>query len=140
MRMTRLERRWLLRIFAAMVPGPASGGFAVAGDDVGVARFLDDLEARSPLEPLLGLRIAVWMVTLGPLVWRLKLRTFGRLAPDDQVAFLDALSASRVYVLRELPVLLKTFLCMGLFALPAAQRAIGLPVSDEAMPRWARPS
>lgn len=137
MRMSRLERRWLLGIFEAMAPGPERGGLAIGGGDVGVARFLDDLEARAPLEPRVGLRLAVWLVTLGPIVWRFRLRTFGRLSRADQVAFLDAMAAHRVYVLREIPMLLKTIMCMGLFALPAAQRAMGMPTTDEQAPRWA---
>ncbi len=137
MRMSGLERRWLLGIFEAIVPGPGHGGLAVGGGDVGVARFVDDLEARAPLEPRIGLRLAVWLVTLGPIFWRFRLRTFGRLERADQVAFLDAMAAHPVYVLREIPVLLKTLLCMGLFALPAAQRAMGVPASADDTPGWA---
>jgi hypothetical protein len=137
MRMSRLERRWLLTIFDAMVPGPADGGLAIGGGDDAVGRFLDDLERRAPLEPRLGLRVAVWVVTLGPIFWRLRLRPFGRLKRAERVEFLDAMAAHPVYVLRELPVLLKTFLCMGLFALPPAQRAMGMPAADAQTPTWA---
>jgi hypothetical protein len=139
MRMSRLERAWLLAIFDAILPGPEDGGLPVGGGDVAVGRFLDDLEARAPLEPRLGLRVAVWVVTWAPLFWRLRLRPFGRLSRGDRVAFLEALATSHVYVLRELPVLLKTFACMGLFALPAAQRAIGVPARDDERPAWAGP-
>lgn len=140
MRLARFERRWLLTIFDAIAPGPDDGGLPVSGGDGAVGRFVDDLMVRAPLEPRIGLRAALWLVTLGPLVWRLRLRPFGRLPRAERTAFLDALAASRVYTLREIPTLMKMMLCMGLFALPSAQRALGAAAEDADRPAWAGPA
>ncbi|MGM0577953.1 MAG: hypothetical protein ACQEXJ_19660 [Myxococcota bacterium] len=133
------ERRWLLAAFETILPGgvgpmlPADVGERTAG-------FVDELFVRAPTETLVGVRAALWLVTLGPLLWRLKLRPFHRLRPADRVAFLEALEGSRVHALRELPALLKLLACTARAGLPSTQRAAGQARPDATPPEWARAS
>jgi hypothetical protein len=136
MKLRRFEARWLLAIFATILP-EAEGipGAARAPLD----RFVDDLCAAAPGRLVVGLRLALWFVVwLAPLFTLWWPRRFIGLGQDDRLRVLHALRSSRFYLIRELPVLLKSVACLGHCGLPDVQRAIGLP-ADAEPPAWARP-
>lgn len=136
--MTGLERRWLALVFEAILPDGVSPGFP-GMRQVPLASFLDDFESAAPGRMLAGVRLALAFVFLGaPLVFLGRLRTFAGLAPEDRLELLKRLRASDVYVLRELPVLLKSVACLAHGGLPEVQRQIGIPWEGPP-PVWARP-
>ena len=131
------EKRWLLRIFDAVLP-PGHGTLEIGARDVPLEGLIDDLFEVAPGQFSLGLRAATWVVTLfGPLLAG-RLRTFGGLSREDRAAVLARLSTSRFYVLREIPMLLKMVACLGWGGMPEVQRRVGLEVVDETPPAWAR--
>src|SRR3954449_3796177 len=67
LRMTRFERRWLLRVFEILLPRGADPRIPLGAADVPMGRFVDDLLAASSLEFIAGLRLCLWMVMLAPL-------------------------------------------------------------------------
>jgi hypothetical protein len=108
MKLTRFEHRWAQAALVAMFPGSRDEGFSdiaamdVHGYLVGVMRSL-------PFKARLGLRAAIWLVALAPLLVVRRLATIDRLAPPEGERVVAALCASRSYGVRSLVMLLKTF-------------------------------
>ncbi len=136
-RPTRGERRRLLVVFDAILPAGADPRLPLGARDLPLERFLQDLGQRAPTRALLGLRLVLWLVWLGPLPILGRPRTFAGLGEDQRVALLDALARSRSYVLREAPMLLKTLACLGYCGHPDVHAAIGLTSRDATPPAWA---
>jgi hypothetical protein len=137
LRMTRFERRWLLRVFEALLPRGADPRIPFGAADVPMGRFVDDLLAESPLEFIAGLRLCLWMLMLAPLVVLRRPRSFLGVGPIEQAAVLERLRTSDVYVVREAPMLLKTIACLGFCGVPAIQGSIGIHPIDTSPPSWA---
>lgn len=136
--MFRFERRWLLRIFDAVYPGGTEGGLRLGAKDVPIGGLLDDMVKRAPFDFVLGLRAAAWVVTLfGPLLAG-RLRTFAGLSVTERGEVLESLAHSRLYLLREIPMLLKMVASLGYLGVPSVQRELGLPNVDGEPPAWAR--
>jgi len=131
------ERRWLLAVLDAILPSGAHPRLVLGARDLPLARFADDLLLRAPALAVIGLRASLWVVTLAPLA-RGRMRLFGSLAPDAQLELLEALGRSRIHLLREVPVLLKTLACLGYCGLPEVQRQVGIEPVSSVPPRWAR--
>ena len=138
MQLLSFEKRWLLRICDAVLPADGHPTLAIGARDVPLGGLVDDLYRSAPTHFLLGLRLATWVVTcLGPALTG-RLRTFGGLSSDDRAAVLAELAESRIYVLREIPMLLKMVACLGWGGVPEVQRRVGLPVVDAEPPQWTR--
>ncbi len=136
MKLLPFERRWLLAIADAILP-PGEGGPPPPAD-LPMERFADAFFRRTPAEPALGLRAAVWAISLAPLAWRLRLRTFDRLTRDEREELLLALHGSRHYLVRELPNLLKVVCTMGWAGFPEVQAGLGMPMHDRTAAPWTR--
>src|SRR5690242_14117090 len=74
-RMSRFERRWLVRMSETLLPSQADPRLAIGASDVPMGRFVHDLLAHAPLDFVMGLRIVLWAVMLAPLVVFRRLRT-----------------------------------------------------------------
>lgn len=136
--MFRFERRWLLRIFDAIYPAGTEGGLRVGARDVPLEGLLEDMSKRAPFDFVLGLRAAAWVVTLfGPLLAG-RPRTFAGLSVAERADVLESLSHSRLYLLREIPMLLKMVASLGYLGVPSVQQELGLPNVDSTPPEWAR--
>lgn len=109
----------------------------IAGDDPRLEGFILDLEESAPGLVLLGLRGATWVVTLAGAPLTGRFASFRALDRAAKAEVLTALSQSRFFILRELPMLLKMFACMGYGGLPEAQRAVGGPGAHAPAPAWA---
>ena len=136
--MLAFERRWLLRIFDAVYPRQTPGGPASGAADVPLEGLITDLGSHAPFDFMLGLRAATWVVTLfGPLLVG-RLRRFGSLPVSERGEVLEGLAHSRLYLLREIPMLLKMVASLGYVGMPDVQRELGLSVVDSQPPSWAR--
>lgn len=136
MRLLAFERRWLATLFDAIIPAGAHERLALGARDVPHSRLVEELGRYAPGHFLLGLRAAVWLAYLSPLIWTL--RTFGGLDAPRRVRHLERLAGSGIYMLREVPMLLKMVACLAYGALPEVQTRIGLPPADEPPPSWIR--
>jgi hypothetical protein len=133
----RLERRWLVTVFDAILPDGAVAGLPGASR-APLDRFLEDFGAAAPTRMLWGVRLALWFVMfLAPFVTLRRPRTFLGLEGEDRLRVLRELRTSRWYVVRELPVLLKSIACLGHCGLPDVQKRIGMEAGGEP-PSWAR--
>lgn len=134
------ERRWLLTLFDAVLPGGAHPAFPRTVEEAGVDRFVTDLVQHAPPPANLGLRVATWALTFAPL-WRWgRPRTMGRLERDEQVQLFEALHRSRLHLVRELPMLVKTFAVMGYGSLADVQRNVGVPLPAGDRVSWEPPA
>jgi hypothetical protein len=108
MKLTRFEHRWAEAALVAMFPGSREEGFSdIAAMDV--HGYLVEVERSLPFKARLGLRAAVWLVALAPLLVLRRLTTIDRLPPADGERVVAALCASASYSVRSLVMLLKTF-------------------------------
>ncbi|MBK6809110.1 MAG: hypothetical protein IPI43_00230 [Sandaracinaceae bacterium] len=136
--MFRFERRWLLRIFDAIYPGGTAEGLRLGAADVPIEGLLEDIAKRAPFDFVLGLRAGAWVVTLfGPLLTG-RFRRFAGLSVPERGEVLEALAHSRLYLLREIPMLLKMVASLGYLGVPQVQRELGVPSVDREPPEWAR--
>ena len=84
---------------------------------------------------LLGFHAAIWIVGLAPLFMLRRLRTFAGLPQSEGSALLDRMAHSDVYIVRELPTLLKMIVCLGYAGHPKVLDAVGIP-NDGVPPDW----
>ena len=136
MKLLPFERRWLVAIVDAILPPADREGGPPPPADLPMDRFADAFFRRTPAEAALGLRAAVWAISLAPVAWRLKLRTFEHLSRDEREELLLAFHGSRHYLVRELPTLLKMVGCMGWAGFPEVQQGLGMPMHDRRAAPW----
>ena len=99
--LTAFERACARDAFVAIFPGPDGiGAMDVDG-------YVDDTFRKIPLEPVIGLRLAIWIVALAPIFVLRRLRTLRGIAPSDREVVLLALTTNRVYAIRQLVMALK---------------------------------
>jgi hypothetical protein len=110
--MLPLERRWaagILRSFARIgdEPAPISDAAYLAGYDA--------LRVRARRAARIGLRLAVWVVTLSPIYLQRRARLFGALDVSTRTQVLEALLLHRLHPIREAAFVLKCAACLALF-------------------------
>jgi hypothetical protein len=139
MRLFACERRWLLLIFAAILPASEDPRFPQGALELGAGRYLDSLLRSAPSDFALGLRVCSWLIMLAPPFVLARFCTFAALSAAQRAELLERLTRSDVYLIRELPMLFKTALCLGVCGLPHVQRRIGIHPVDASPPDWAQP-
>lgn len=117
------ERRWCDALFGAMIPA-AGGRPGVC--DLDLAAFWALYDESSPPLVKLGLRAAVWVLTLMPICSG-RLRPFTSLDPAQRDAFLVAASASPFYPVRQLVMAVKTFAAFAYFQDAVVRRQFEAP-------------
>jgi hypothetical protein len=107
MTLTQWESRWAEAAIGAIFPGSREDGFAdIRGMDV--PGFLNRVVRSVPVRVAVGLRLAIWLVALAPLVVLHRFATIAGLALDEREAVVARLVASRAYAVRSLVMILKT--------------------------------
>ncbi len=105
--LTPWENRWAEAAIGAMFPGSREEGLAdIRGMDV--PGFLGRIVRCVPFRVALGLRLAIWLVALAPLVVMRRFVTIVGLAHEEREAVLVRLVASNSYAVRSLVLILKT--------------------------------
>jgi hypothetical protein len=136
MKLFGFERRWLLAVFETILPSGTDPRLSLGAADLPMLRFLDDAEARSPFEYLLGVRVALWVAMASPWLLLYSWRPWSWLDATGRLEALRRLQHHRIYALRELPSLLKTVACLGYCGVPSVQAAIGVQRVDATEPSW----
>lgn len=137
LRLFDFERRWLVAVFAVVIPAGADERMPYGAAQAPLGRFVDDLLDRAPLQFVSGLRACLWMVMLSPLFMLGRLSTFLGVEQAAQLALLERFRTSNAYLVRETPLLFKTVGCLGFCGLPAVQRELGIHPTDATAPDWA---
>jgi hypothetical protein len=128
-RLFSFELAWADAAFAAMFPPPPRSALVHGIADMKPARFFDDALATVPLEPSLGLRIALWIVALAPLFTIRRFATITSLDDDGRERVLVRLMTSPVYAVRQLLAGLKTFGSLLYAQSPAVRKQMMTPLS-----------
>ncbi|NOU26967.1 MAG: hypothetical protein HOO96_03590 [Polyangiaceae bacterium] len=103
--LTGVEHGWAASVLDAMFPRGASLPLGIA--DMDVRGFLDRTFTSFPTEPVLGLRLTLWIIVFAPLLVLKRARLFPSLPRPEQERVLDALFKSPIYAVRQLCVALK---------------------------------
>ncbi|HEY2365255.1 MAG TPA: hypothetical protein VGH87_02675 [Polyangiaceae bacterium] len=122
MTLTKIERGWARVVLTTMFPAgvhPSVPGAEVI--DGGEA--LDDVVRTVPSRVALGLRAALLLLVLAPLAF-FEFRTLPGLAPEARERVVLALLSSRIYVVRQLTLLLKAFGALMFVAAPGVREKI----------------
>jgi hypothetical protein len=107
MKLTRLEYVWAEAALGSIFPGSDGEGLAGIGA-MNVRAFMGDVLRTVPFQAALGLRAAIWLIALSPLLLLGRLTTIVHLAQGDRESLVSRLVASRWYAIRSLVLLLKT--------------------------------
>ncbi len=105
--MTKVERGWARAALGAIYPSGACDALPMGVCEFDVEGFLDDLFQRIPLQAVLGLRVAVWIVALAPVFLLGRVVTIVRLSEEERQAVVARLLSSTIYSVRQLVVALK---------------------------------
>jgi len=120
---TAFERRWRDALLAAVIPAPPDAERPGLGA-LDLASFWQSFAKAAPPLLGLGLRVAVWVLTLAPLFLLGKLRLFPSLAEPQKDRLLCRALGSRLYLLRQLVVSLKAVASFAYFSDPAVRAAL----------------
>jgi hypothetical protein len=122
--MLSFERRWARSLLSGFAPvgGP---GLAPLRDEVDYEGVLVRMMREATPLAALGLRAAVWVGALAPLWLWGKLSTISKLAHERRPDLLRALLGHRVFVVRELALLLKLCAAMALLGTPSVRMRSG---------------
>ncbi len=120
MALTTIERRWARTAIETMFPSGGIRGADVIDSGEGLERICQTVPARVAL----GLRVAVWLVTISPLLVALRFRTLASLAADEREKIVLKLLSHRSYFLRQLALLLKAFGALMFVAAPGVRESI----------------
>lgn len=112
------ERRWREALLVAALPPLA----AHARDG-----FWERVAEAAPPIARLGVRVAVWALTLSPPLLIGRWRTFGALNDDERDLVLVRAASHRWYPVRQLADLVKLMACFALFRHREVRAPMGVP-------------
>ena len=118
--MMAFERRWTQVALEAIFPGGANQ------IDAGAA--LEDVFRTVPARVALGLRAAVWLLALAPIVVLFRPRTLASLDVKTRERVVLTLLSSPMYLVRQLALLLKAFGALMFVAAPGVRASIVKPL------------
>jgi len=104
--MTRMERRWAVTALEAFAP-PGDEGLVPKPGEVDWGGTLDEMLAIGTRLSAFGVRLAVWIATFAPWWILRRPRTLKGLDVPTRARVLSRLLESRIYIVRELMLLLK---------------------------------
>lgn len=127
-RLFSFELAWADAAFAAMFPPPPRSALVHGIGEMKPAAFFDDAIATVPLEPSLGLRIALWIVALAPLFTIRRFATIASLDDDARETVLQRLLTSPIYAVRQLVAGFKAFGSLLYAQSPAIRKQMTTPL------------
>lgn len=98
--LTRFEMTSAKDAFVTIFPGSSA---------LDIEGYLTQTFQRIPLEPAIGLRLAIWFIALAPLFLLRRARTFHGLGADDRERVLALLAMNPFYAVRQLVLGLKAW-------------------------------
>ncbi len=116
--MLAFERRWAVSVLEGFAPveGP---GLAPAEGEVDYLGAMTEMRRAGTRIAAMGFRIALWLTAISPILVEGRLRLLPSLDRPARAALLDKLLSHRVFLVRELCLLMKLCACMALFRVPS---------------------
>ena len=129
--MIGFENRWALATLEAFAP-PAGPGFSPGTVEVDYVGTLEEMRSSGTTLSAIAIRLALWIVAVSPMWLSGQARTIASLPASERAELLARLLAHRVYLVRELSLLLKLCACMALFRVPElrAQTRYDDPIAE----------
>jgi hypothetical protein len=115
--LSRWELAWAGAAFAGLFPRGAHAELPLGADDVAIAPEIQSLLSAAPSRAVWGVRVAIVLCALAPIVLLGRLRTIAGLDAPAKTRVMATLLASSLYPVRQLALLLKM---MGSFAFARA--------------------
>lgn len=122
--LTSMEIRWVGAALSAFFPSADRGSLPVGIESLDVGAHFRQVFALAPLEPVLGLRLAIWLVALAPIFVLRRARTIAGLSHADREKVMTALLASPIYAVRQLVIALKAIGALLYCAAPEVRDAV----------------
>jgi len=104
MRLTSTEIRWMECWFRTILPQDGET-FLLGADALPLRSFIRDYFAHTPAGSSIGIRLASLLLTM--MLCLRKRRRLDRVTRQERNDFLVRMSRSKIYIVRELPMLLK---------------------------------
>lgn len=123
-RLTVVERGFAAAAFDGIFPRGADERLPQGAADGDMVGLFEDARATVPPRVALGLRVALWIVALAPLLTIGKFSTIAGLATTDRERVVLALLGSNFYFVRQLTTLLKAFGALFFLTFPGVRKAI----------------
>lgn len=114
-------------VFETMLPARAHAELPLGALDAGIEGLYGDLVHSAPRQVRAGLRMAILAATwISPLLIR-RLPPISFYGQETRERAIQSMGRSRVYVLRQLVLLLKATVCLCYGADPRVRDALGYP-------------
>ena len=137
MKMWAFELGWTAKMMDTVIPPGVEEKFPQCASETGAVRVLEEMVQYTPFITAFGLRATIWLIELfGPLVFGGRLRRFSKLDPASREQTLDKMYKSKIYLVRQLVLLIKMTACFGWGAHPDVRKALG----DEGEPKFVKRS
>jgi hypothetical protein len=133
--LTAFEIRWATAALSAFFPDAPRGALPIGVASLDVGAYLRDIFARVPFEPVMGLRLAIWIAGLAPIFVLHRARTIASLDARDRERVVGALVTSPVYAVRQLLVALKAIGALLYCGQPEVRDAMLAPRTDPSLVR-----
>jgi len=137
MKMWAFELDWTAKMMDTVIPPGIEEKFPQSASETGAVKILDEMVQYTPFITAFGLRAAVWLIEIfGPLLFAGRFRRFSKLDPSSREEVLDKMYKSKIYLIRQLVLLIKMTACFGWGAHPEVRKALG----DEGEPKFVKRS
>ncbi|MBI3073057.1 MAG: hypothetical protein HYY84_13165 [Deltaproteobacteria bacterium] len=129
--MMRFERRWMTTIFETILPQNAHPALRVGARDLDLEPFYDSYVERLPRRLKRDLRLIVWVLTWFPLFFIGLPLPLPWLSEKNRARYLEKVAMSRVYLLRQGILLLKSTIGLVYFRDPRVRSVLEIPYSTD---------
>lgn len=133
MKLTHIEKQWALSVYDHIFPSHAAEGLTLGAKDVSMDKFVDDAFEHSPFLSAVGVRLALLLIQLLPVLFIGKPKLFKQLNNPDKEKYLERWLKNRFYLIRQLALFVKMIGCFGFIGFPEVQRQMGV-VKERQMP------
>ncbi len=115
MQLTSAEKTLIKNIMDALIPeGDEAGRFPWSAGRAGALETAEDMLYLLPFATGLSIRAAAWAIELmGPLLGLKRLRRFSGLDQSQREQCLAAMSSSRIFLARQMVLLMKSIACLA---------------------------
>lgn len=129
--MTRFERRWMTTLFATILPQNAHPVLRIGARDLDLEPFYDSYIENLPRRLKRDLRLLVWVLTWIPFFFIGLPLPLHALSERNRARTLEKIANSRIYLLRQGVLLLKSTIGLLYFRDPRVRAALEIPYSAD---------
>ncbi len=133
MKLTSWEKRSALSIYDAIFPSGASEKMSLGARDVALGAYLDDYFSSCPALSTITIRLGLFLMQIFPLFLIGKLKLFKSLSKNDKEKYLEKWAKNKIYLIRQLALLVRMVGAFGYCGFPEVQHQMGI-VKEKQLP------